>query len=82
MKTVAISKARANIFQLVAEAMEEHEPILIHGKRGEAVLVPKEDWDALQETLYLLSKRGMRKALQEASATPLSECCDEKDLPW
>lgn len=82
MKTVAISNARANIFRLVAEAAEEHEPVLLVGKKGNAVLVPEEDWDALQETLYLVSKPGMRQALKEASETPLSECCEEKDLPW
>ena len=82
MKTVAISNARANIFRLVAEAAEEHEPILLVGKKGNAVLVPEEDWDALQETIYLLSKSGMRQALKEGSQTPLSKCCEEKDLPW
>ncbi len=82
MKTVAISNARANIFRLVAEAAEEHEPVLLVGKKGNAVLVPQEDWEALQETLYLLSKPGMRRALKAASDTPLTQCCEEKDLPW
>lgn len=82
MKTISISNVRANIFQLVDETAEIHEPVLILGKRNNAVLVSEEDWRAVQETLHLLSVPGMREAIVEASATPLDQCYDEEQLPW
>jgi antitoxin YefM len=82
MKTVPISRARANIFYLVDEAAENHEPVLILGKRNNAVLVPEQDWNSLQETVHILSVPGMREAILEAAATPLDEYFDEEQLPW
>ncbi len=60
MTTLTASEARANLYRLIDQAAESHEPILISGKRGSAVLVAEEDWKAIQETLYLLSVPGMQ----------------------
>jgi PHD/YefM family antitoxin component YafN of YafNO toxin-antitoxin module len=54
-----------------------HEPILITGKRNNAILVSEEDWRAINETLYLLSIPGMRESLVEGKNTPVEECDDE-----
>jgi len=35
-----------------------HKPIIITSKKGNAVLIPENDWRAIQETLYLLSVPG------------------------
>jgi antitoxin YefM len=42
----------------------------ITGKRNKAVLVSEEDWQAIQETLFLLSVPGMRESIREGMATP------------
>ena len=76
-KTIPISQARANIFRLVEEAHEEHTPILITGKNHDAVLLSLEDWNAIQETLYLLSIPGMRDSIVEGLNAPVEECADE-----
>lgn len=54
------SEARANLYRLMDQAADTHEPILITGKRSASVLVAAEDWQAIQETLHLLSVPGMR----------------------
>ena len=74
-----MSDARANLYGLVDEAAFSHEPILITGKRANAVLVSEEDWRAVQETLYLLSVPGMRESSREGMAEPLGECSDNLD---
>ena len=53
MQTLTASEARANLYRLIDEAAESHEPIIISGKRSSAVLISSEDWRAIQETLYL-----------------------------
>jgi prevent-host-death family protein len=80
MTTLTASEARANLYRLIDQAAESHEPILIVGKRTSAVLLSREDWNAIQETLYLLSIPGMRESIKEGMAEPLSKSA--KDLKW
>ncbi len=80
MPTLTASEARARLYRLIDEAVSSHEPVLITGKRSNAVLVSEEDWKAVQETLYLLSIPGMREAIREGMNTPVEECA--KELDW
>ena len=80
MKTISVSQARANLYKLLEEAGESHEPLVITGKRGNAVLVAEEDWRAIQETLYLISIPGMRESIREGLETPVEDCVE--DLDW
>ena len=77
MKTITASHARTNLFRLLEEAAQSSEPIQITGKRGNAVLVSMDDWQALQETVYLLSIPGMRESIREGLETPLDECSED-----
>ncbi len=79
MKSQPISKARQNLFRLLDEVTNEHEPVLITGKNGNAVLVGEDDWKAIQETLHLLSIPGMRESTIEGMAAPLEELSDTLD---
>ena len=77
MTTLTVTEARANLYKLLDEVAETHEPILITGKRVNAVLVSEEDWRALEETVYLLGIPGMRESIIEELNTPVEECIDE-----
>ena len=77
MGPIRVSEARDRLYRLVDEAAESHEPVVITGKRGSAVLVSEDDWRAIQETLYLLSVPGMRESIREGMATPIDECDTE-----
>ena len=68
---VTASQARADLYRLIDQTAESHQPILISGKRSSAVLVSAEDWQAIQETLYLLAVPGMRESIQKGRAEPL-----------
>ena len=80
MAVITASKARANLYRLIDQAAESHQPIVIAGKRSSAVLVSEEDWQAIQETMFLLSIPGMRKSIRDAMAEPLSESA--RELNW
>lgn len=75
--TLTASEARANLYRLMDQAAESHQPVTILGKRNDAVLVSAEDWQAIQETLYLLSVPGMRKSIKEGLAEPVGNCATE-----
>ena len=80
MATFKVSDARSNLYRLIDKAAESHEPVLITGKRNNAVLVSEEDWRSIEETLFLLSVEGMRESIVEGMNTPLSKCL--KELKW
>ena len=75
-----VTEARSKLYNLIDETAESHEPIIISGKRGNAVLISEEDWNAISETLNLLSVPGMRESIKQGLETDISEC--EKDLDW
>jgi len=77
MPTLTASEARANLYRLIDEAAASHQPVLILGKRNKAVLIAEEDWQAVQETLFLLSVPGMRESVREGMAEPIEECSEE-----
>ena len=79
MTGITASKARASLYRLIDETANAHEPILITGKRHNAILVGEDDWQAIQETLYLLSVPGMRETIREGLAAPLAELTEELD---
>lgn len=79
MAGITATEARSNLYRLIDETAESHQPIIIMGKRNKAVLVSEEDWSAIQETLYLLSIPGMRQSIREGMDTPVDECDEELD---
>jgi PHD/YefM family antitoxin component YafN of YafNO toxin-antitoxin module len=80
MTTLTASEARANLYRLIDQAAESHQPIHIEGKRTSAVLLATEDWQAIQETLHLLSVPGMRESIKQGMAEPLGKSA--KKVVW
>jgi prevent-host-death family protein len=80
MNTLTASEARANLYRLIDQTVESHEPIIISGKHHSAVLLSAQDWSAIQETLYLLAVPGMRESIKTGMAEPLASSA--KSLEW
>ena len=87
MTTLTASKARAGLYRLIDQIAETHKPVMISGKRANAVLVSEEDWSAIQETLYLLAIPRMllaiprmRESIKDAMAEPLEK--SKRTLKW
>ena len=79
MTTLNATEARARLYNLIDEAAETHEPIVITGKRHNAILLSEEDWSAINETIYLLSVPGMRESIKDGLKQSLEECSQEVD---
>lgn len=80
MHALTASEARANLYRLIDEAAESHEPVIISGKRSSAVLLSTQDWSAIQETLHLLAVPGMRESIRAGMAEPLGKSA--RALKW
>ncbi|MDY6789831.1 MAG: type II toxin-antitoxin system Phd/YefM family antitoxin [Thermodesulfobacteriota bacterium] len=80
MPTLSATEARTKLYRLIDETSMTHEPIVITGKRGNAVLISENDWRAIQETMYLLNLPGMRESIQDGLLTPIEDCKEE--IEW
>lgn len=79
MNIYTTTQARAKLYHIVNETNQTHEPIYIKGKRSDAVIVSREDYESMQETLYLHSIPGLVESILEASKEPLEECVEWTD---
>ena len=83
MNAMNVTQARANLFQLIANVNFNSEPITLTNNKGKnAVLIGEDDWNAIQETLYLNSVPGMTESLLKGRNTPLEDCLSEDEVEW
>ena len=69
MDAITYSAARANLAKTMDRVCDEHEPIIITRNRGEAVvLMSLSDFNAEEETRYLLQSSANAKRLLESIA--------------
>ena len=69
MDAITYSAARANLAKTMDRVCDEHEPIIITRNRGEAVvLMSLSDFNAEEETRYLLQSPANAKRLLESIA--------------
>lgn len=80
MKTITTTEARKNMARLTKEVATSHEPFQLSTKYGGIILIAQEDWEALQETLYIDSIPGLSDSIIKGMNTPISECKDS--LTW
>lgn len=80
MTSMTATEARKQLYALLDEVADSHEPVQIAGKRNSAVLVSEDDWRAIQETLHLMSIPGMRESIVKGLKTPAEKC--RKELDW
>jgi len=79
MKSFTVTDLRKNIYKIVEQTNATSERVHIYGKKGNAVLVSEDDWNAIQETLYLHAIPGMAASIREGMETPLSDTSEELD---
>jgi antitoxin YefM len=79
MIVLNVTEARSKLYSLIDEASDTHQPIVIKGKRNNAVLLSEEDWNSISETLHLLSVPGMRESILDGLKEEVDECSEELD---
>ena len=65
---ISASEARSRLFPLIQQVNDDHVPVRISSKGGDAVLISAEDFDSWQETIYLLRSPANARRLMEAVA--------------
>ena len=77
---ITASEARKNLFPLIEQVNNDRTPVQITSRRGDAVLLSRADYDALEETAHLLRAPANAKRLIESLHQALSGDREEHDL--
>ena len=80
--SVNITKARENLYELTDKVIKNNETITINTGYGDALLISKENYDSLVETLFLSSDPEYKKSLIDGMKTPIEECLNEEEIDW
>ena len=82
MDVINITTARQNFYAVAEKAVADSTPIKITAKRGDVVLMAQADYDALMETVYLLSVPGLRDGILAARAERFEDGIALEDAAW
>lgn len=70
--SVTASEARKNLFPLIEQVNNDRMAVQINSRKGDAVLLSKDEYDALEETAHLLrvpaNAKRLLESLQQANA--------------
>ncbi len=80
MDYLSLPEATSNLDNLIDRITETHEPMMIKGTQNDVVLISKEDWSAIQETIYLNSIPGYIDSINEAIESSREEWVNAKEL--
>lgn len=78
--SVTASQARKNLFPLIEQVNNDRSAVEITSRRGDAVLLSRAEYGALQETAHLLRVPANAKRLIESLHQAVSGERDEHDL--
>ncbi len=78
-KCVSYTNARNDLSNILNQVCTDHKPILVTRREGQnTVIISEEDWNAIQETLYLMSSPKDWKDISEK--VNIEDC--SVSLPW
>jgi antitoxin YefM len=81
MEAISYTKARSNLAKTMEKVCEDHDPVIITRRsEGSVVMMSLEDYQALEETAYLLRSPENARRLLESIAQLESGEGTEREL--
>jgi antitoxin YefM len=81
MDVITYSDTRANLKKVMDKVVDDRAPIVVTRARGEAVvMVSLGDWNAMEETLHLVSRPANAQRLRDAIAQLDAGAASEQTL--
>ena len=77
---ITASEARKNLFPLIEQVNDDRTPVEITSRRGDAVLVSRQDYEALEEIAHLLRSPANARRLIESLAQATEGRREEHEL--
>ena len=72
MAVTNISVLRKNLFSSIDNVIEFNDTITVNTKKGNAVIISEEEYNAMLETIYLISQKGLLEKIKEGEEEDIS----------
>jgi PHD/YefM family antitoxin component YafN of YafNO toxin-antitoxin module len=80
MESLSLPEVTENLDHLINKITANHQPVMIKVSEHEVVVVSKEDWSAIQETIYLNSIPGYIESIYQSINSSREEWVNAKEL--
>lgn len=82
MQTYNVTAARTSLYNILNEVNENHEPVQITGKNGNAVVISEKDWKSIEETLCLYAVPDLVMELKESLCEDIQYMKSADEVEW
>ena len=72
MAVTNISVLRKNLFSSIDNVIEYNDSITVSTKNGNAVIISEAEYNAMLETIYLVSQKGLVEKIKEGENEDIS----------
>ena len=72
MSITNISALRKNLFGSLETVVEYNDTITVNTKKGNAVIISEEEYNAMRETIFLASQPGLIQRIEEGENEDIS----------
>lgn len=73
MAITNVSVLRKNLFSSIDNVIEFNDSIIVNTKKGNAVIISESEYNAMLETIYLVSQKGLVEKIKEGEKENISE---------
>jgi len=73
MAITNVSVLRKNLFSSIDNVIEFNDSITVNTKKGNAVIISESEYNAMLETIYLVSQKGLVEKIKEGEKEDISE---------
>ena len=73
MAVTNISVLRKNLFSSIENVIEYNDSITVSTKNGNAVIISEAEYNAMLETIYLVSQKGLVEKIKEGEKEDVSK---------
>ena len=73
MAATNISVLRKNLFSSIDNVIEYNDSITVSTKNGNAVIISEAEYNAMLETIYLVSQKGLVEKIKEGEKEDISK---------
>ena len=73
MAVTNISVLRKNLFSSIDNVIEYNDSITVSTKNGNAVIISEAEYNAMLETIYLVSQKGLVEKIKEGEKEGISK---------
>ena len=73
MAVTSISTLRKNLFNAIDNVIEYNDSITVNTKNGNAVIISEAEYNAMIETIYLVSQKDLVKKIKDGEKEDISK---------